>query len=91
MWSEDGGGRMSKDDKKEYEYKVSGYKYQLVRDMAFDNKAAIDDLVETMTHLTTSESEMLSLIKMLEDEVREREAEIADLRQKIDDLENGEE
>lgn len=77
---------MSKDDKKEDEYKVSGYKYELVRDMAFDNKATIDNLVDTLTHLTTSESEMLSLIRMLEDEVREREAKIADLTSENFDL-----
>lgn len=62
-----------------YEYKVDGYRYQLMQDIAFEQKAAVDNLVETLTHLTTSESEMISLTKMLEDEVREREAKIADL------------
>lgn len=67
---------MNEVDKKEY--KVDGYRHQLMQDIAFEQKAAVDNLVETLTNLTTSESEMISLIRMLEDEVRECEAKIAD-------------
>lgn len=74
---------MSKDDKKSitpaYEYKVDGYRYQLMREIAIANKSAVDNLVGALTSLTISETNMFSLITMLEDEVRKNEVEIADL------------
>lgn len=92
---------MSKDDKKDitpaYEYKVDGYKYQLMREIAIANNSAVDNLVGALTSLTISDSNMFSLIATLEDEVREREAKIADLtsenlylREQIDILKSGE-
>lgn len=74
---------MSNNDKKgitpAYEYKVDGYRYQLMRDIAIANNSAVDNLVGALTSLTISESNMISFITMLEDEVREREVEVSDL------------
>lgn len=74
---------MSKDDKKSitpaYEYKVDGYRYQLMRDIAIANNSAVNNLVGALTSLTISESNMFSLISTLEEEVCVLETTVADL------------